>query len=201
APYWRVAYQGGSDPYYFSVGAFGLSAKLQPDPTVPATDRFTDVAFDATFQYVNEGRSALTVNAAVIHESASLGASFAAGATGSDSNHLTSSHLDATYTWQQTWSVGAGVFDVSGGSDSTLYAPDPVDGSLAGSPDTQGYIVQLEWIPLGKSTSWARPWVNVRLGLQYTGYTKFNGSGSNYDGFGRAASDNNSLFLFYWMAF
>lgn len=201
APYWRAAYQGGSDPYYFSVGGFGLQAKLQPDPTVAATDRFTDVALDATFQYANEGRAAFTVNAALIHERQSLNASFAAGATGADSIHLTSLHLDATYTYQQTWSLGAGFFDVSGARDTTLYGPNPLDGSLSGSPDTQGYTLQLEYIPFGKSASWGRPWVNVRLGLQYTGYTKFNGGGANYDGFGRAAGDNNSLFLFYWIAF
>jgi len=37
--------------------------------------------------------------------------------------------------------------------------------------------------------------------VQYTGYLRFNGGTSNYDGFGRSASQNNSLFLFSWMAF
>jgi hypothetical protein len=32
-------------------------------------------------------------------------------------------------------------------------------------------------------------------------YTQFNGSGKNYDGFGRAASDNNTLLLFLWTVF
>jgi hypothetical protein len=40
----------------------------------------------------------------------------------------------------------------------------------------------------------------VRLGLQYTGFLRFNGASSNYDGAGRSASQNNSLFLFLWMA-
>jgi hypothetical protein len=43
--------------------------------------------------------------------------------------------------------------------------------------------------------------MNVRLGLQYTGYLKFNGGSSNYDGSGRSASQNNSLFLYYWFLF
>jgi hypothetical protein len=42
--------------------------------------------------------------------------------------------------------------------------------------------------------------VNIRLGVQYTGYLRFNGGSSNYDGSGRSASQNNSVFLFYWMA-
>ena len=42
---------------------------------------------------------------------------------------------------------------------------------------------------------------HVRLGIQYTGYTRFDGGSSNYDGTGRSAGDNNTLFLFYWLAF
>jgi len=30
---------------------------------------------------------------------------------------------------------------------------------------------------------------------------RFNGGTPNYDGFGRSASQNNSLFLFSWIAF
>jgi len=37
--------------------------------------------------------------------------------------------------------------------------------------------------------------------MQYTGYWRFNGGRSNYDGFGRSASDNNSFFLYTWLAF
>jgi hypothetical protein len=59
--------------------------------------------------------------------------------------------------------------------------------------------MQLEYVPFGKKDSWAEPWVNFRLGLQYTGYLKFNGGTSNYDGDGRSAHQNNSLFLYYWI--
>jgi hypothetical protein len=201
APYWRLAYQAGQDPYYFSIGTFGLAAELQPDPTIPDTDRFRDTGVDATYQYANEGQSAFTVNASYIHENQTLNASYNIGATGVTSNHLNTLRIDATYTYRQTWALGGGVFDISGGADQTLYAPAPLDGSNNGSPDTKGYVVQLEYVPFGKADSWARPWINIRLGLQYTGYTKFNGGTSNYDGNGRSASENNSLFLFYWMAF
>jgi hypothetical protein len=59
----------------------------------------------------------------------------------------------------------------------------------------------LEWIPFGKMGSFASPWVNLRMGLQYTGYWRFNGGSTNYDGFGRSASDNNTVFLYTWLAF
>jgi hypothetical protein len=106
-----------------------------------------------------------------------------------------------SYVWDQTWSAGLGVFDLEGGQDFTLFGPAPLTGSLNGSPDTRGYTVQLEFIPFGKLHSFERPWINLRLGVQYTGYLRFNGGTSGYDGFGRSASDNNSLFLFAWMAF
>jgi hypothetical protein len=201
APYWRLAYQVGKDPYYFSIGTFGLEAKLQPDTTVPDTDRYSDVGFDATYQYANENLSALTVNASYIHENQNLTATFNAGGVAAASNHLNTLRLDASYTYHQTWSAGAGVFDIAGGQDQVFYGPAPLSGSNNGSPDTRGYILQLEYVPFGKMGSWAQPWVNVRIGLQYTGYLKFNGGTSNYDGFGRTARQNNSLFLFAWLAF
>jgi hypothetical protein len=41
---------------------------------------------------------------------------------------------------------------------------------------------------------------NARIGLQYTGYTRFNGADRNFDGLGRNASDNNNVRLFIWIA-
>jgi hypothetical protein len=78
--------------------------------------------------------------------------------------------------------------------------PTPLSGSSTGSPNTRGYIVQFEYIPFGKNDSIGRPWLNFRMGVQYTGYTKFNGAASNYDGFGRDASQNNTLFTYFWAA-
>jgi hypothetical protein len=86
-------------------------------------------------------------------------------------------------------------------STERVIAPAPLSGSNNGSPNTRGYILQFECVPLGRMASWGRPWVNIRLGVQYAGYLKFNGGTSNYDGFGRSARQNDSLFVFSWMAF
>ena len=61
-------------------------------------------------------------------------------------------------------------------------------------------MLQLEYVPFGKLGSPFLPWLNLRIGLQYAGYTCFNGSSGNYDGFGRDASDNDTLFGFVWVA-
>jgi hypothetical protein len=35
----------------------------------------------------------------------------------------------------------------------------------------------------------------------HTGYTKFNGASTDYDGMGRNARDNNTLYLLGWFMF
>jgi hypothetical protein len=199
SPYWRGTWQMDRGAHYFSAGVFGLNTKLHPDPTSPATDRFDDVGFDATYQYTKDSHG-LAANFALIHEKQTLDASFAAGDAERNDNHLNTVSLDVSYTYQQTWSTSIGLFNTSGSTDMGLYSPAPVFGSLTGSPDSRGYILLLEYIPFGKLDSFARPWLNLRVGLQYTGYTRFNGTGANYDGFDRSASDNNTLFGFFWFA-
>lgn len=202
APYWRAAYQwSNNDTHYFSVGTFGMDVTLQPDPTLPDTDHYTDVAFDATYQYTGSHGGAVSVDASLIHEKQRLAATFNAGGSASPDDHLDVASLDTSYMYRQTWGVGVGLFDTRGNSDATLYSPGSLTGSNSGSPDTRGYTVQLEYVPFGKMDSIARPWVNLRVGIQYTGYLRFNGGAANYDGSGRSASQNNSLFVFYWMAF
>jgi hypothetical protein len=41
----------------------------------------------------------------------------------------------------------------------------------------------------------------MKVGVQYVAYTMFNGGSRNYDGFGRDASDNDTLFVYVWTAF
>ena len=66
-----------------------------------------------------------------------------------------------------------------------------VSGSSIGLPDTGGYIAEFDFLP----------WFNTKFSVQYIAYNKFNGSNDNYDGAGRNASDNNSLYALAWIAF
>ncbi len=200
APYWRAALQFTNGPHYFSVGMLGLNVKQKPDQTMPETNQFDDFGVDATYQHTAEDASNLQANLAFVHESRHLNQSVAAGEAEHVSGNVQSVRGDVTWAFRQTWVAGLGLFNVTGSSDALLYAPGPVDGSNAGKPDSDGYLVQLEYVPFGKLDSPYRPWMNLRVGLQYTGYSKFNGTGNNYDGFGRSASDNNTLFAFLWAA-
>jgi hypothetical protein len=201
ATYWRAVLQFDQGPSYYSIGLVGLNVKQQPDPAAPETDRYKDIGFDATYQYTPGGNLAATANLSLIHEKRNLDASFAAGESASNSNNLNTLHLDATLAYQRTWIGSLGFFNTTGSTNAGLFPEEELSGSANGSPDSRGYVVQLEYVPFGKINSYARPWVNVRLGLQYTGYQRFNGGSSNYDGFGRSASDNNTLFGFAWLAF
>ncbi len=89
------------------------------------------------------------------------------------------------------YGVTFGYFSTTGTRDSLLYAPAPLVGSRVGAPQTNGIIEELDY----------NPWQNVRIGLQGVQYSKFNGAATNYDGAGRAATGNNTVYLFAWMAF
>ena len=73
----------------------------------------------------------------------------------------------------------------SGTVDTLLYPAGAVSGNANGDPRSAGYIVNFSY--------W--PWQNLQLAAQYTGYTRFNGGANNYDGSGRNASGNNTIYL------
>jgi hypothetical protein len=201
APYGRLAWQQHKGAHYFEVGLVGLSVKQQPYSTTTETDHYTDYGVDASYQFSVGTPQAFDAHFSWIHENRSLDASFATHVSDAVSNSTDTIQVDASYVMSQTWATTFGLFDISGTTNHLLFAPSPVFGSGSGSPDSRGFIARLEWVPFGKVGSFASPWVNLRLGLQYTGYWRFNGGSTNYDGFGRSASDNNSLFLYSWFAF
>jgi hypothetical protein len=109
----------------------------------------------------------------------------------------------ATYYYQETYG-GTIAFDkIWGNRNDLLYNTGANDttGSIKGSPNTTAWTFEADWVPFGKEDSFLHPFLNWKLGLQYTLYTQFNGSGRNYDGYGRNASDNNTLLLFLWTVF
>ncbi len=201
-PYFRAALQQQLGPSSVEVGVSGLSARQrQPDLIGPATDRYTDYGIDATWQFLPGGVHGVDAHFSWYHEDRNLDASLQAGRSSAVSNSLDSWQLNATYAYRQTWIGSVGLFATTGSVNRRLFAPGAGGGSASGSPNSRGYTVQLEGVPFGKMDSFARPWVNLRAGVQYTGYWRFNGGDANYDGFGRAASDNNTVFVFAWVAF
>ena len=127
--------------------------------------------------------------------------SFNAGASSKTYNTLQQVRLTLTYYYQQTYGLTFAWQDTWGTPNPLLYAPAPVTGSANGKPDSNAFIIEADWVPFGKADSFLRPLANLKLGLQGTIYTRFNGETTNYDGFGRNASGNDTLFAFAWFAF
>jgi hypothetical protein len=201
APYWRAALQRTTGPHYGSVGIVGFAPHAQsPQERNVGTDNYTDLGYDATYQFANGGPHTFNANASYIHERQRLFGATALGASSSVANHINTLAVSGQYAYQQTYSITLGYFDTVGNSNAALYPASPWFGSVNNSPDSRFYIVQIECVPFGKAGSFARPWLNTRFGLQYTAYTRLNGGSTNYDGFGHSAHDNNTLFLFVWTA-
>ena len=51
----------------------------------------------------------------------------------------------------------AGYFSTTGNSDSLLYAPNPVDGSRTGKPNSDGFILELDYLPLREKRTFFSP--------------------------------------------
>jgi hypothetical protein len=102
--------------------------------------------------------------------------------------------ITGTYYYKRRLGGSVGYFATTGSTDALRYAPGETSGvvvSANGSPDTKGWIAELSYAPL----------LNTKLSAQFTRYSKFNGSRDNYDGFGRNASDNDSVYLLLWFAY
>ena len=200
APYWRMAYEHDAKALSWSLGVFGLDARLHPDRSMGPTDAFHDRGVDASLYWSGLGAHVFALNGAYIHEHQNRSASFAAGAAGHAGDSLDSFTVNASYYYKAHYGLTLGRFRTRGSRDEILFAPAPASGSRNGKPDSSGTVLQADWTPFGAKDSWLAPWVNVRLGVQYTMYDKFNGATRNYDGFGRNARDNDTLFLFVWTA-
>ena len=102
----------------------------------------------------------------------------------------------ATYYYDQTYGVTAAYFNLNGTPDPLLFS-----GSATASPNSSGWIGELDYIPFSHGGPGFWPWLNMKLGVQYIYYDKFDGGRTNFDGAGRNVRDNNTLFLFAWLAF
>jgi len=195
APYWRLAWEHpwatGNSQSDIEFGTFGLSAHMYPgngNLLSGPTDNYQDVGVDSQYQYIT-GQNSLAVHATYIHERQDLNASVADGLAANPSNHLDSWNINASYYWNETYGPTIGYFNTTGSADTLLYATAPVSGSATGSPDSNGWILQWTWLPA----------LNVQATAQYVIYNKFNGASKNYDGSGRSATDNNTLYMALWV--
>ncbi len=192
-PYLRVAYNKEWGAQSLMLGAFGTRVNRYFDNLDPnsGTDRFTDRGIDAQYQYISNPHT-FTAQARYVKERQDWRTSFAQGVTSNASDTLDTTQLKATYYYEHQYGVTLSPFWSRGSADASLYPSGAVTGSGNGKPDSRGYRVELDYLPLQ----------GVRLMLQYTGYTRFNGGGSGYDGVtARSPRDNNTVFFNVWFAY
>ena len=185
APYWRAAWQQSTAKTQFEVGTYGIHMQSTPNAIVGLENEFTDFAFDTQIDRTLFRKDVLSFRGTYIHENSDLLADFAAGAAAQRLHHLNTVMANAEYHYGNRISGTFGWFDTSGTADPLLFAPASVSGFANGSPRSSGYIANLSY--------WA--WQNLQLAAQYTGYTRFDGGSTNYDGSGRNASANNTIYL------
>jgi hypothetical protein len=191
APYWRLALQKQTGAHSFEVGTYGMVAKVFADSAEQSlgTNRFRDVALDAQYQYITDEHQ-VSAHATSIHEYQDWNTSFNQGLSSSPSTTLKTLRADVHYFFRRQWGGGLQYFHTRGDANDLLYnTGQPVMGSANGSPNSKGWLAELNWLPVDY----------LKLAVRYTAYQQFNGASSNYDGFGRNARDNNSVFLLVWL--
>jgi len=197
APYWRVAVEPKWGAQSWEVGSFGLAAAEVPSGISGfGTDHITDIGLDTQYQYLGDTNS-FSVQAYYIRENGNYAASALQGITSNNHDHLNSIRAKTSYYYQQTYGGTFAWFHINGSQDALLWGPD----SATNSPDSSGFIGELDYMPFNHGGPSFWPWWNIKFGLQYTYYTRFNGGTTNYDGAGHNATDNNTLYLFAWTAF
>ena len=198
APYWRAAFEPHWGNNWIEIGTFGMAANVHPftsgpsppftppplppvtTATSPLTDRYTDIGLDSQYQYQGDNFW-FTLRGSYIREYQDLNASFANGFIGNPFNELNEARAYASLAY---------------GNDNRIVLTGQyftATGSPALSADTNGWIAEIAYIPFISSFAPGWPWLNARIGLQYTWYEKLNGTTIG-------ASSNNALFLYLWLA-
>lgn len=185
APYWRVAWQQLTGKTQFEFGTYGMHMRSSPDAITGFEDDFTDWAVDTQIDRTLFKTDVLSLRGSYTRENSNLAAMAALGAASPGSHHLNTVVANAEYHFGNRASGAFGWFNTTGTTDVNLYPQDSVGGSANGDPRSAGYIANFSY--------W--PWQNLQLSAQYTGYTRFNGGSTNYDGAGRNASSNNTVYL------
>ena len=190
APYWRLALQKQMGDHYVEIGTFGMITEMYPDGIAGLTNKYTDIGVDLNYEGPLAGNQ-FTAHASYIHEKRNLDATFNSNRSLSQSLNLNTFKIVGNYYLHQKVGFSLGYFSITGDGDAVLYAPATFSGSSTGLPDSRGFIAEFNYLP----------WLNTKFSAQYLAYNKFNGSGNNYDGAGRNASDNNSFYLLAWIVF
>ena len=201
APYWRVAIEPNWGDNSWMIGTFGMAANILPNRTFGVgTDKITDIGVDTQYQWISDV-NAITLRASYVYEKQLLDATYYnLMASANPSNWLSSLNVSATYVYDNMISLTGAFFRLAGSADAIAYA-----NNANFSPNSQGYIVDLAYMPFSHGAPGPWPWFNAKIGIQYNWWTRFDGGTSDIDPVQcpgcRSARNNNTLLLYAWLAF
>ena len=177
APYWRAALQHAWGNNYAELGTFGMASNNFVTGISGPIDKFTDVGFDLQYEHtLNTGT--LILHSSIIRETEKRNSTI-------NNFHFNSFKIDGNLYLKNGLGATIGYFNLSGTKDADIVV------SSTNKPDSNGFIYQIEYLP----------WYNTKFSIQYVTYSKFNGSPTNYNGAGRSATDNNTIYLLAWFNF
>lgn len=192
-PYWRLALNHDWGANSAMVGLHGMSAQTYFDSADidGPTARFNDFGIDGQYQYVLDPH-VITAMFSYTHEKQRYADSLwntanpeYEGAFANSSNTLDYRRAKLTYVYEARYGASLAYTSVRGSSDSILNA------NPSAVPNSRLWVPEIFWNPVQY----------VRVGLQYYMWDQYQGAKSNYDGNGRNARDNNTVFLYVWAAY
>ena len=194
-PYWRLAYTRAWGPSNLMLGTTGMLATILDNGSDGndggAYSQNRNLGLDAQYQYILDPHT-VTAQLAYMQQTVNYSANWINANGGNPSDTINTLRAKLAYTYMATYGGSVSLFNTTGTSNpANITSPAAGLGNASGAPDVSGSTLELFYIPIQ----------NMRLGVQYTAYDKFNGSSSNYDGFGRNPSDNNTLYMYAWFAF
>jgi hypothetical protein len=180
------------------VGIAGMVSQVydldSADPT-----HYKDFSVDAQYQYLLDPHS-VTGQVVYATRRQSYPSSIANQPIGGEGSTLADTNANdtlnvfrakLTYVYQAKYGGSLNFFNQSSTTNTLNLNDVRVNGNVTGNLGQRGTTVEAFWMPIQY----------VRVGAQFTAYSRYNGASTNYDGYGRNARDNNSLFLYVWGAY
>ena len=177
-PYWRVALQHEWNKNYIEIGTSGLASTQYMKGISGDLDKFVDIGVDLQYERI------MPYGTFTLHSSYTTETEDRASSIEGKYN-FQSFKLDMNGYLKNGCGATIGYFNNTGSPDVANFPNND------NRPNSSGFIFQIEYLP----------WFNTKFAAQYVAYSKFDGSATNYDGMGRDAAHNNTLYLMAWLCF
>ncbi|MFA6580934.1 MAG: hypothetical protein WCS79_03950 [Paludibacter sp.] len=177
-PYWRLALQHEWNNNYLELGTFGIASTQYLSGISGAMDKYVDAGVDLQYERTMPFGS-FSLHSSFVNENEVRDLSV-------ETNYnFQSLKVDVNGYLKNGCGATIGYFNNTGSADIANFP------NGDNKPNSSGFIFELEYLP----------WYNTKFATQYVAYQKFDGSSTNYDGMGRNAGNNNTIYLLAWLTF